>query len=118
MKRKDLMDVLIFAKVYLKSQIESNEILMDALGIDPEEKDEAEQKSGGVHYMYRTTKKERETLSIIENELEKLSHVPKEWYTVGADNFGFVHICPYCNEKSPEMFHFCPNCGENVAKGV
>lgn len=114
MKRKDYMEILIFAEVYLKSKIENHEILMDALGIDPEEKDAADKKVYGITVM----QKEKETLAVIEKELEKLAHAPKQWFTVGAENFGRVHICPYCNEKSPEKFHFCPNCGEEIWKGA
>ena len=114
MKRKDFLDILIYAAASLKSRIEDNEILLDALGIDPEEKDAAEQKAGGVHYLHNTMQKEKETLAIIENELDKLARVPEQWRTVGAENVGRVHVCPYCDGKSPEKFHYCPNCGADM----
>lgn len=118
MKRKDYIGILIYAAASLRTRIEDNEILLDALGVDPEEHDEAEQKAGGVHYLHNTMQKEKETLAIVEAELEKLAHVPEQWRTVGAENVGKIHICPYCDGKSSEKFHFCPNCGEEIWEGV
>lgn len=49
------------------------------------------------------------------DEIERrLYEAPKPWYKVGADNFGSVYICPYCNRKAPKKTNYCPHCGEKI----
>lgn len=49
------------------------------------------------------------------DEIERrLYEAPKPWYKVGADNFGSVYVCPYCNRKAPEKYNYCPHCGEKI----
>ena len=73
-------------------------------------------KEAGLLSTFRELNELKRAGAEIEEMLIDCANLPG-WRHIG--NYpGGVYICPRCDQKSPDDFVFCPNCGRAIGRGA
>ena len=70
----------------------------------------------GLESYYKKYCEYQEIMAAIKRELtDRKDETWKYWRRIAMQGAA-VYICPYCDQKSPENFDYCPNCGKYVGQ--